>query len=403
MISLKAFRLGGQNAFKMNCPARSCCRAGLNNKNNMPQSYHFRDLESNANLKRRLSQESPDSRLFRGRLFPSGRITVGFLPKKKISKADREYERTRPEVVYFERQHWDYEEGLVKEVLPREEKPQTLGLSSISNHHKEGKRRHGLKGLPRSGRYRILEGATVLQQRYGRRLGFYTLTCPYTEVELVYEYNKNFSEIMRRFFQEIKREFSRKHDSFVYCAAYEVQPARFEKTGLFALHAHWISPCYHDGTREFILTADEIRDIYSRVCSSVVGVCPDCSASLDAQVIKKKASSYLAKYLSKGGEMISSIAEVAPSQLPSRWWSCSRSVLRAINRLTMELSQELCATLMLAARSTQSQLPFLYYIRSISIPTPLGDRNVGLAAAATPSFAQSLRPILYEDILYEIL
>ncbi len=369
----------------------------------MPQSYHFRDLESNPNLESRLSQESPDSRLFRGRLFPSGRITVGFLPKKKLTKADREYERTRPKVVYFERQSWDYEEGLVKEILPREEKPQTLGLSSIPNHHKENKRRHGLKGLPRSGRYRILEGASVLQQRYGRRLGFYTLTCPYTEAELIYEYNKNFAEISRRFFQELRREYHRNGLTYSFVAAYEIQPGRWEDTGTPVLHLHWLSPCYFPNTREFVLSADEIRNIYSRVLCSVVAPCPSVGASLDAQVIRKTASGYLAKYLSKGGDIISSIAEVAASQLPSRWWSCSRNILHAINHLTMELPQELCATLMLAARSTQSQLPFLYYIKPISIPTPAGDKNVGLAAAATPLYAQSLRPILYEDILCEIL
>lgn len=369
----------------------------------MPPSYHFSDLKRNASIESRLSSNSPDNRLFSGRLFPSGRITVGYVPKKKVIKSDKEYERTRQQVVYSERTHWDYEEGLVSEILVRVEKDSSLGLSDVSNYHKEPVRRHGLKGIPSSGRYRVLEGATLLQRRHGRRLGFYTLTCPYTEDEKVYEFNKCFSEIMRRYFQEIKREYDRRGVTFSYTAVYEIQPDRYTDTGVSVLHCHYVAPCYIPNTYQFVLSSDEIRSIFARVCGLVVAPLDNYGACLDSQVVKKSASGYLAKYLSKGGKILEVIADVAPGQLPSRWWSCSRNVLHAMRKLTLELPQHICETLMLDAQLIASPLPFLYYIRRIHISVPWGMESVGIAATATPQFAESLRPMTWEDLLYQLL
>lgn len=369
----------------------------------MPPSYHFSDLKRSSTTERRMSSNVPDSRLFSGRLFPSGRITVGFIPKKKISKADDEYESTRQQVTYFERTHYDYEEGIVSEVLERVEKDSSLGLSDVPNYHSTSVRRHGLKGLPSTGRYRILEGATLLQRRYGRRLGFYTLTCPYTDERDIYEFNKCFPEIMRRFFQELKREYHRRDSTFSYVAAYEIQEDRLNATGVPVLHVHWVSPCYLSNSWQFVLSSDEIRAIYRRVLCSVVAEISNVNSALDSQVVKKSASGYLSKYLSKGGAILGVLSEVAPGQIPSRWWSCSRNVLQAIKRMTLELPQEVCEILMLDARLIASPLPFLYYVKRIHISVPWGMEVVGIAATATPQFAASLRPITWDCLLDEIL
>lgn len=369
----------------------------------MSPSYHFQELSQSHSVQCRLSAKVVDERLFSGRLFPSGRITVGCLPKKKILEGDKEYERARPKVSYFKRTHYDYEKGLVREYGVRTEEDSSLGLSDVPNCHKVQKRRHGLKGIPRSGRYRVLEGATVLQQRYGRRLGFYTLTCPYTEPEKVYEFNRCFQEIMRRFFQELKRAYHRIGADFAYVAAYEIQEERYHETSIPVLHVHWVSPCYLPNSYQFAVTADEIRGIYERVLCSVVAPPTSCSSALDSQVVKKSASGYLAKYLSKGGNIVEVIADAAPSQVPSKWWSMSRNLLSAIKKLTIELPQEVCASLMFGQQLIASPLPFLYYVRRIQIPSPSGDKTVGCAATATPEFAKTLRPLTYECLVYEYL
>jgi len=369
----------------------------------MPPVYHFRSVRTNDKLQDRLGTHQPPGRSFRGYLHPSGRVTVGLSPKPKVLKADAEYERTRPLVEYVQYERWHYEEGLIKGYDQREKRTSSLGLSDVPNCHKPEGRRHGLKGIPRSGRYRILEGATVLQQRHGKRLGFYTLTCPYTQVEHIYEFNRNFAEITRRFFQELKREYSRVGVTFAYVAAYEIQGERFRETSIPVLHFHWVSPCYLPNSYQFVIGADAIRSIYARVLCSVVAPPPSCDSALDAQVIKKSASGYLAKYLSKGGDEISAVADVAPSQLPRKWWSMSKNVLCAIKRTTIELEEQFCEVLMYGQQSIASLAPFLYYLKHIFIPSPRGETCIGCAATVTSEMAETLRPHSWLSLLDELL
>lgn len=344
-----------------------------------------------------------DDRVFSGRLFPSGRITIGYVPRKKIAVDDTRYESDRGHYAFCKRSHWDYQEGIVNETVIREEKPPSLGLSSIPIHHKPERKRHGLNGISRRGRHKVLEGGTVMQERFGRKVGFYTLTCPYTEQELIYEYNKCFPEIQRRFFQEMKREYERKECKFYYVSVTEIQPERYQDSGVVALHLHYCAPCYIPGTYEFVVSSDRIRSIYARVLSAVVFPPESVAASLDSQVVRSSVSGYLAKYLSKGSDEIRVIADSAPGQIPSRWWSMAKPILKSIQSLTISLPQDVCASLIYTPVSTQELSAFLYYSKHIYIPSPTGERCVGLAAAAREPFASCLRPLTYQCMIDEIL
>lgn len=358
----------------------------------MAVSYHFSSLKTSQNVRERMESQAAPGSAYRGRLHPSGRLTIGYIPKKKISVNDKRYEAERGEQTYYCREHWHYREGLVREVLLREEKPQSLGLSSVSFHHKDETKRHGLRGITRRGRHRILECTNLLERRYGKRLGFYTLTCPYTDPEMVYEFNKCFSEVLRRYFQELRREYARYNLKFAYTAVYEVQPQRFHDSGVFALHCHYVSPCYFPGTRTFVISADSLRAIWGRVVRGVVGGRVSVDASIDAQVVKKSASGYLAKYLSKGYKDISMVADVAPSQIPRRWWSVSKNLLKCLQKLTIELSAADCGELVGIATSTVLDCSLFYYCKIITCPSPMGDRIVGYAMAVKPELADALRP-----------
>lgn len=366
----------------------------------MPVVYHFKDLKTSPTVDAKMQQVTCQSASWRGRLFPSGRISVGRIPKKKISKTDHEYEATRTKSVYFERQRWDYQEGLVKEIRVRDYPPSTLGSSSVPICHKASRPRYGSLGISRSGRTKVLELATCLKQRYGRRLGFYTITCPYQEPEAIEAFNTRFNEIMRKFFQELKREYHRNDTEFVYTAVYEIQTRRFNQTGEIALHAHWVAPCYIPGTFRFVISADRIRNIYRRVCQKTLLRETEFNASVDAQVVKKDASAYLAKYLSKGDESISSIPDDKILQLPRRWWSSNRMLRNALKRATIELSQELCEELIYTPASTVFLSSLLYYRKDIYIHWAGQDLRVGVAVCAKPPLADFLRPPDYFHNLY---
>jgi len=292
-------------------------------------------------VSQRMGEKYVSERTVTGYMSPSGRISVGALPKPKELKADREYEQDRPVHEYHHRCHWDAWQGIIREERIIEIKPPALGSSSAPNHHKQSRGRYGLKGITRNGRNKIYEGAKLLQRRYPRRLGFYTLTCPYVDGSRIYEFNRNISEISRRWFQELRRMYDRKNCLFSYVSCIEIQSDRYEESGIPVLHIHYVAPCYQPGTWEWILSATELRYLWMRVCAQVVGGEVDTSASIDAQVVKRSASGYLAKYMAKGYICNEWLSQICPSQLAKQWWSMSANVKSAIKKLTVQISEPL--------------------------------------------------------------
>lgn len=306
--------------------------------------YWYKYPTSSDSLKARLSTEYTSSRLLVGYMSPSGRISIGSVPRPKLRSQDKEYECTRPEHRYFQRCRWDWKEGVVKEsinvLLPVENSP-PLGLSAVPNYHRPSRKRYGLKGISRDGKNRVLEGATLLHERYRGRLGFYTLTCPYKDSSLIYEFNRNIGEIVRRWFQELRRFYAKVGVTFSYVAVLEIQPKRYQRTGIPVLHLHYVAPCYMPRSTEWVLNATAIRYLWMRTLASVLGVEADTSPAVDAQVVQTTAAGYLAKYLSKGYEAVEWVAANAPSQVPKQWWSMSQNVRKAIRKLTTQLSESL--------------------------------------------------------------
>lgn len=290
-------------------------------------------------LQEQLSARYVIDRTVTGFMSPSGRLSVGAVPRPKILVDDEKYEEQRPQTNYLTRNHWDAWEGIVTEDVTTLEFPSPLGLSADSNHHSTQSRKCGLRGITDNGRSRVYEGAKLLEGRYGRRLGFYTLTCPYKDSSLIYEFNRNISEIQRRWFQELRRICERQGEQFSYVSVIEVQPGRYEESGVWCLHIHYIAPCYRRNSREWLLSATELRYLWMRVNASVLGYEVDTSASVDSQVVKKSASGYLAKYISKGSGELDFIADIAPAQIPGQWWSMSANVRRAIVRNRTQIPQ----------------------------------------------------------------
>jgi hypothetical protein len=274
-----------------------------------------------------------------GYISPSGRISVGRLPAPKVLVADEEYERTRPHTEYYKQKHWDAFEGIISEDKIISDDPPALGLSAVPNHHEAKPRRYGLRGITSNGKSRVYEGAKVLESRYGTRLGFYTLTCPYKDCSLIYEFNRNIGEITRRWFQTLRRFYESVGCTFSYVSVTELQTERYEKRGEWVLHIHYIAPCYYPGTARFILSSDGIRYLWMCECAGVLGIEADTSASVDSQVVEKSASGYLAKYVSKGSGDIEFVADIAQSQCPRQWWSMSANVRRVLQRCTQQMPQ----------------------------------------------------------------
>jgi hypothetical protein len=333
----------------------------------MPKVYHYRTYKSRPVLPTAVDGASHYS----GKVYPSGRVTLGYVPPRKVLKTDERYEHERDKYEFIQRETWHGEQGLVRDTITRPVGQPAFSTRLVNrSESSQGdvcpKRQYGKHGITRHGRRSVLEGATLLQRRYPRRLGFYTLTCPYSDVSQIYEFNRNIAEIVRQYFQTLKRRHPDDR-KFSYVAAIEVQTQRYNDTGIFALHVHYVMPCYEPHTQKFIFTADDLRSIWHHTCSQIVGGDPPVGASVDAQIVRKDAAGYLSKYLSKGTGVVAMIADIAPSQLPKQWWSMSASVRRALAFGVVALPHTTAAYMFAAAERRDADVLVVSHLIRVTV------------------------------------
>ena len=370
--------------------------------------YFVRRQHLHPSTSRLLAEPRPSPSRLSGFLSADGRVSVGRVAQYTVSQKDNQYETDKGSIESYQLCHYEYGTGIVSErvVSCHPSKTTPLGLSSVSNHQETlDKRRYGLRGITLNGMRRVRTGAFLLQRRYGRRLGFYTLTCPYTLATEIFSYNKVVPEITRRFFQECKILYEELGCTWSNVFVYEYQESRYEETGIPVLHVHYIAPCYYPGTTEFILSATELRYLWKRVCAQVMGIEADTSASVDAQVVKKSASGYLAKYLSKGGSVCKYLADTCPSQMPSQWWGMTRNVRAAIAATTTNLGEEIASEFFYGRTTDKDHPLYTPYLKFIDIKLGMDNRTgepinmrVGVSARLSVQGCKMLQTWSFRDL-----
>lgn len=356
--------------------------------------YHYRQVPTHEPTSEFIAQTAPVRSLVRGYLRGSGKVTVGVVPRGRADSQPDEVASIYADGL--KRCHWDYQDGLVSEVVY----PQApLGLSSVPNCHEveepasKKRERYGLAGLTASGKERIQEGSLLLEHHYGvRRLGFYTLTCPYTELSLIAEFNRNIAQIQRRYFQKCKRAYEKRGEYWHYISVLEFQSKRWERDWEAALHVHYIAPCYRSGSRTWVLHANQIREIWRDACGEVIGRTPDVRASVDSQVCKKSVSGYLSKYMCKGGEMLALIADMDCSQVPSQWWSMSAFLKRQVKAKTVQIPEPIAQYLFGGGGTDPNEVLYLHYRKDIFLNTPDGEKKIGMIGRMCALAISALHP-----------
>jgi len=193
------------------------------------------------------------------------------------------------------------------------------------------------RGLTSRGKKVIADGCALLERKYGaRRLGFYTLTCPFTDSWDIQHFNDSFPEIVRRYMQELKRIYERNQVRFSYVGVYEIQTKRLAATGDAALHLHYVSPAT-DTCGGFLLCHREITALFGRIVTQVTGVELNRNPRVDCRLVKRSAAGYLAKYFSKGQPADAAGGRNGAIVSLSSWYSVSRNLLVATRRSTAQL------------------------------------------------------------------
>lgn len=303
-----------------------------------------------------------------GKLYPNGEFSVGIVPQKSESEYEKLYDKLycdQFEVVQIPVH--DYRGFRIEQQVYHNptKKSVQIGLSSLINSHKGGKRKdgkprnpRGLTGLTSHGKRSIRQACFLAQERLGKdRIGFATFTLPEMRRDLLSILIQDWPEIVRQFNQEIDREYERLGVSYPFrLGVTEIQEKRFLRDGLPVPHLHMVYHS-HRGNYQWFFTAGKLREIWGRVV-----VCrlryylPDeelpeisFSASIDCQAIKKEPSRELAKYLSKGSVIKKMVDRGFVADVPKSWYHLPLFFRREIKRLTQPLPDWLKALAMSGA------------------------------------------------------
>lgn len=286
-----------------------------------------------------------------GKLYPDKTLSLGFMPKKTIGVDERDYNREYGEQL----NSYEYKTAYYGKTVKKEhvffDKPIVPARFTKSLKSSQPVKPYGLNGITAYGKKAVKNISLLLQEKYGRnRLGFCTATIPELGRENLEIILQCWGDIVRKFFQELKRECARKGVDLEYVCCTEIQEKRFARTDLAYPHLHWVYVCKQHRRGEFTISADKMRSVWKRV---IVQSLPDSMdmgnskeihfrASIDCQIVKKSASAYLGKYLSKGCKVIASMQEKGYEKFPKQWWSTCTICRNMFKKAIFSIPSEVC-------------------------------------------------------------
>lgn len=208
-----------------------------------------------------------------------------------------------------------------------------LGSSTVPNSHSDIRVR-GQEGISTHGKRMVRNAALRLERECGNYLlSFVTLTIPGISAQGALVVCENWSEIVRVFQQKLKRRLQRAGLPGEMVGCTEVQENRFAATNVVALHLHLVFQGRMFGGG-WVLRPKEIRAMWQDTLKPYLSGLEDelyWDACENVQRVKKSASAYLGKYMSKGIKTCEAIHEAYPEIiLPACWYICTNTLRRRV-------------------------------------------------------------------------
>lgn len=186
-----------------------------------------------------------------------------------------------------------------------------LGVPPKSNREApEGKFRktrapRGSRGMSKFGGKMTRSACQLLEEvAAGRAVGFLTLTLPQVAQDQLERANKNWSEIMRQFMQELTRELRRAKlpDIWVWVTEWQKRGALHAHIGFVASHQKQI----RNPAQDYPISKDWYQQVWQRILKNVLGEDFDCKSATRIERVKQSTSAYFGKYISKNARLANS-------------------------------------------------------------------------------------------------
>lgn len=292
------------------------------------------------------------SNLFRGKLYPSRKFSIGFCPKEKIKSEEKKYNKdylSQEDTEHLGVIDWLTGSSSIEgEFCSTSEAPLFI-KGSKSSREKRGS--YGTYGITPFGRKVVENTSIILERRYGRKhLGFITCTLPNFPEELHRRLNGIWGEVVRRFYQKLKRQLEKISKPFIYVGVTEIQEKRYKRTGIPAPHLHFVYVCRSNRSSRYWLYVCQIHRAWNEAIREAIGSIgyPNTMSALPGwgsvhcKTVRKSAAGYLGKYISKGGKVLESMKENGWTEFPKQWWTASMQCKKMFKDSIIHLDSHMC-------------------------------------------------------------
>ncbi len=228
----------------------------------------------------------------------------------------------------------------VRDAFPDDHDYPPLGLSDATNCHKlPSKRRiktakRGSKGISTHGRRQVSNACYLLEDKYGKDcLSFLTATLPaFANLADLQMICANWSDLIRKFIQELKRILLRRGFPASMVWVTEIQEDRYRDSGVVAPHLHLtMVGKKHRYSKQWAISKGEVRSLWERLLGNLLGRPVTCQAATRVERPRKSLKAEMGKYMSKGGQVIKEIIDAGKgNDLPSSYCGCSDNLKKAI-------------------------------------------------------------------------
>jgi len=361
-------------------------------------------------------QRSIEKYVYKGRIYPNGEFSVGWKRLSDVSGSSDSARETQLEgeipgiqmpIVLGGVDYSDWSSTVNGLPAPKVQEGQeggvSIGLSTLPNSHT---RKRGLKGITSYGKKMVRNGAYLLEKRYGRKkLSFLTLTIPSVSRESWKAICGNWGEMVRVFMQWLNRRLEKNGLPTYTVSCTELQEERAVRTDEPALHLHALFVgCKTTGG--WALSPLDVRSAWERTVRKWLTPA-DYHVSFASceriESVRKSASGYLGKYMSKGVQAVSRVSSKnSEIELPHTWYNLNALLRNWVLSSVIVLNDE--DGRWLATEESDITSALMSYRSLVKVPR---GRHRGLPIAlvgtlqrcTTTVFLTLMNPLMMETIL----
>lgn len=210
----------------------------------------------------------------------------------------------------------------------------TLNLSDVPN--SETRQRRGGRGITGYGQQMIKAAGHLLQERWpSHRKTLGTVTLPEMSHEARREVVEAWPQLTNELLKWLTRKLEQRGVPPVVCSVTEVQPKRLQASGKGYLHWHllWLNVPAKRG--RWSVCPVELR---AWVDSALIRHCPSYTGghvNVNTKRVEGVVAAYMAKYMSKGKQMIAEACEDwGEGNTPRTWWNMTKPCREMVKAAT---------------------------------------------------------------------